>query len=135
MGQRIITLALSEHDLPLVRHIDAAKIMNNADGAGYDPEGSAPLSPEEAKALLDSNGYASAVIEVDIERFAQGLTDATVEYDVYDVLHDIAFGFGLTEDSDYEVLGVTGDSSSLIIRYTTHLSPFLGDKVDEGASA
>lgn len=135
MSQRIITLALNREDLPLIRNIEAAKIVNNADGSGYDPEGATPLSSQEAEALMDAEGYASVVMEVSLDGFAHGLADTTTEYDIYDTLHDLAFKFGLTEDSTYEVLGVASNSSSLIIRYTTHIAPHLADEAEEGARA
>lgn len=129
-ARRIVTVLVDEQDLSLIRHIESAKIINNAPGAGFDPEEtSLPLSAEEASALLDTEGYASTVIEVSLEAFARGMVgdSSPGENDIYDTLHKITFGdVGAAEDSDYEVLGVTQQSSALIIRYTTRLAPFLG---------
>lgn len=127
-GLRLLTISIDETDLDLIRHIESAKIINQTDGTGFSPEGSAtPVSPEDAKGLLDSEGYAAIVVEVPVELFAQGLNSnpSVGERDVYDILHEIAFGtFGLSHDSDYEVLGTSQQSSALIVRYTTRLSPF-----------
>lgn len=134
MSRRIITVAINENDLSLIRHIESATIINNAPGAGYDPEGHGlPLGREEAQALIDPEGFAEVVVSVPLETFGQGLAgdSSQGEDDIYDILHEIAFGqFGVSEDSAYEVLGVESDSSSLIVQYTTHLAPFR-DEGDE----
>lgn len=127
MSHRIITLFVNESDLSLIRHIDSATIINNAPGEGFDPEGQVlPFERDEAEGLLDTEGYATAVIEVPLETFIQGVAGTIAGDDIYDVLHEFTFGsLGVTEDSAYEVLGVSGGSSALIIQYTTRLQPHL----------
>lgn len=135
--RRLLTISIDQADIDLIRHIESVKIMNRADGAGFDPEGNpAPVSRDDAKELLDSTGYAAIVIEVPIETFTSGLVGdpSNGEFDLYDTLHEIAFGdFGTSEDSEYEVLGVCQQSSALIVRYTTRLSPFFVGESEETA--
>lgn len=135
--QRLITVSINEADIDLIRHIESAKIVNNAPAVGFDPNGHAlPFSREEARELLDSEGYATAIFEVPLECFEQAMAEAgsVGVDDVYDTLHEIAFGgFGVSEDSCYEVLGAAGQSSGLIVRYTTRLHHFFVGEPEETA--
>lgn len=133
LNRRIATISIDHTDLSLIRRIESAKIINNADGVGFDPEGpSLPLDREEAKALLDSQGEASVVLEVDVEDFARALAadSSAGGDDIYDFLHEVAFDdLGVTTASSYTILGVGSASSTLIVRYTTLLYPFFaGDE-------
>lgn len=135
LNMRIATVSINETDLDLVRRIESAHILTKTDGEGYDPEGRAlPLSREEARGLLDSHGDASVVVEIDLEKFAHGMCgdSARGEHDIYDVLHEAAFGdFGVPTSCEFQVLGVASKGDSLIVRYTTRLYAFFAGE-DEG---
>lgn len=132
MNRRIITLTLNEGDLALVRHIEEATILNNADGQGYSPElVGCPLSREEARSLLDPDDRVTVVVEVAVEDFTQSFASSGGR-DVYDLLHEAAFGdLGITTDSAYEILGLTSNSSAFIVRYSTQLSDCFTSDDDE----
>lgn len=125
MTRHLVTMTIDDFDLPIVRHIESATILNKPTVEGYSfREPALPCGQDEAREFMDANGFATTIIEVDLETFIQGIADTTAETDIHDLLHAIAFGgFGVTQDSSYEVLGVVGESL-LVIKYTTLLSPF-----------
>lgn len=132
-GRRIVTVSLAAGDLDLVRHIDSATVLRDADGAGYDPEQGTPhpLTVAEAKARMDDRGRVRRVMDVPQADFARSADEPVT---VYEVLHEYAFGeLGVPEDATFEVLGVAG-VGALVVAYESNLRPWI-EEIEEAADA
>lgn len=131
LNRHILTIAVEDQDINAINDLKTVSIINQAQADDFTPDNtSLPLSREEAWKAMDSDGYASAVATVNLETFMSAGDSSIGEDDIYDILHEITFGdFGITSNSGYQVLGVT-DGNNLIVRYSTHLSPFFSEEED-----
>lgn len=123
-GRRIVTVSIAAEDIDLVRHIDSATVLHNADGAGYDLEEGVPhpLTVVEVKARMDDRGRVRRVMDVPQADLARSADEPVT---VYEVLHEYAFGeLGVPEDATFDVLGAAG-SGALVVAYESNLRPWV----------
>lgn len=85
-----------------------------------------PFDQEAARTTMDENGSITVVVEVDQDEFMNNRAyGASGGYSEADTAHSAAFDFGLPEDCEAEVIGVSG--SNFIVRYTTRIINQLDD--------
>lgn len=130
MTTRLLTVSVDDDAADLIRRIESAKVIHDAPADGFDPNGQGlPLGLDEAREVVNSDGFASVVVEVPLNVFSRAVVvDSNAEHEgIYDVLHELAFGdLGVSMDSTCEVLGLS--RGALIVRYTTLLRPFLPER-------
>lgn len=116
-------------DLALLGYeeFDAAVVVLHRE----DEELDLPLSPAQARELMEPSGFLTVVLTVDKERYLDTLRrqDPSFVDDEHDLLHDIAFGFGLAYDCTARVVGVQGDD--FIVEYTTNIAEALSTLDDQ----
>lgn len=85
-----------------------------------------PLSRERAEALKDSPSdlHVTVRVRVDQQAYVEGYAAfvAGDDSDHFDLMHEIAFDFGIPHGPTSEIIGVDGDD--LIVEYTTDLVDF-----------
>ena len=127
MTTRLLTVSVDSDATDLIRRIESAKVIHDAPADGFDPNGQGlPLDSDEAREVVNADGFASVVVEVPLDVFSRAVVvDSNAEHEgIYDVLHELAFGdLGVSMDSTCEVLAVSREA--LIVRYATLLRPFL----------
>lgn len=83
-----------------------------------------PMSATDAEPLVNEDGYVTVVVMLPQEYvFTYAAAKFVGGEGVEDLAHDAAFDFGVTHDSSFEIVGVSGED--FVVRYTTFLSPHL----------
>jgi hypothetical protein len=98
------------------------------------PEGVEPSTYSGPKKVAaDSTGFVTVVVQASLAQMLLVRGTRGGDIDEHDYLHDLAFGFGVPCQSEYEVLGVSKVNdlrTTVYVAYSTDLSDFTGDGVE-----
>lgn len=112
---------IDDADAEKVAHATAPLHLRQTEGL--------PLNREAAERLMLREGYASLIIEVPIDEMMWVVALSNKNYLVWDFLHELAFNFGQTYDSSYEILAVQGNK--FLIQYSTNVNEIIAQSEED----
>lgn len=87
-----------------------------------------PLDPDQARTLMDEDGYVTVVLVLDADEYFRhhgyGVTPGADDH--ADLAHHHAFTFGVPHGCEIDVVAVAGDGG-LVVRYSTDIATVLDE--------